>query len=382
MTRRGRIAAAIIAFGGALAIAIALTRARPRETPEAAARAANRPVPVATAIAAARDVPVLIDGLGTVRPLATVLVRTQVDGRLDKVSFREGQAVKRGDPLALVDPRPFEIQIAQGEAALARDRSTLAQAELDLRRYTALVRDSLIPQQQVDQQRVTRDQAAAAVRTDEATIRTASLNREYAHITSPINGVTGLRQVDPGNIVHPGDASGIVFVTQLDPIGVIFTLPQDVLPKVQEALSHGRPSVVAYARDAETRLGEGMLELLDNQVVQDTATIRLKAVLPNPTNALWPNQFVKARLHLETIPHAVVVPASAITRGPQGTLVYVVDEQGTANPRGVTVLRVQGEDAILGPGLSGGEVVVTDGQTQLRPGAKVAPRPQPAARLQ
>jgi multidrug efflux system membrane fusion protein len=338
------------------------------------AGAAPRAVPVKATKVVKKDVPVMVDGLGTVTPIKTVTVRTQVDGRLDKVSFTEGQFVKAGDLLALVDPRPFSIQLENAEASLLRDEANLKNAELNLGRYVNLRRENLIPQQQVDDQRSAVAQLDAATKADRAAIDSARLNLDYAHIKSPIAGVTGVRLVDPGNIVHASDTGGIVIVTQLDPIAILFTLPQDDLPRVQRAASQGKPHVAAFLRDSATRIAEGQLEVIDNQVNVQTATIRLKAVLPNPERHLWPNQFVRASLHVETIPGALVVAAAAVQRGPQGAFIYMVGADETASPRPVEIQSVQGEDAVVKSGLSPGELVVTDGQSQLRPGAKVTVR--------
>jgi multidrug efflux system membrane fusion protein len=341
--------------------------------------AAERAIPVTTAKVERRDVPTFASGLGTVTPLATVTVKSQVDGRLDRVLFKEGDAVKRGDVLAQIDPRPFQIQLEQGQASLTRDEATLKNSQLDLDRYEKLRQGNLIPQQQLDQQRVTVATSSASTKADQSQIASARLMLEYARIVSPIDGVTGVRLVDPGNIIHPTDATGIVIVTQMDPIGVLFTLPQDDLPRVQAAMQQGKPRVEALARDEIQKLGEGDLLLIDNEVNPATATIRLKAVLPNPTRALWPNQFVKARLHLETKKDALVVPAAAITRGPQGAFVYVVGKDGTAQSKTVQIASIEGDLAILVKGVEPGDTVVTDGQNQLRAGSKVAPRPASSA---
>jgi multidrug efflux system membrane fusion protein len=341
--------------------------------------AGERIVPVTTSVVARKAVAVIIEGLGTVTPLATVTLRSQVDGRLDRVFFHEGDAVKRGDLLAQIDPRPFEIQLHSAEATSARDSATLKNAQRDLERYEQLRKDNFIPQQQLDTQRALVAQLEGTTKTDQAQIETAHLNLDYAHIRSPVDGVTGVRLVDPGNLVRATDSTGIVIVTQLDPIAVLFTLPQDDLPRVQRAMRAGKLVVEAYARDGIERLGSGTLELVDNEVNAQTATIRLKAVMPNPDRALWPNAFVKARLHLETRSNALVVPAVAIQRGPKGTFVYLVGADKTANLRTIEVASTEGEEALIAKGLEAGEVVVTDGQNQLRPGAKVAPRSPPSA---
>jgi multidrug efflux system membrane fusion protein len=350
-------------------------RANATPAPAASASAGERIVPVGTATATRKDVPVLLEGLGTVTPIASVTVKTQVDGRLDRVLFTEGQPVKKGEVIALVDPRPFTIQLHTAEAAVARDEALRRNGKLNLDRYETLRKGNLIPQQQVDDQRTAVDQLEAAIRADRAQVETARLQLEYARITSPIDGVTGLRQVDPGNLVHVNDANGIVLITQIDPIAVVFTLPQDDLPRVQRAMKDGKVAVEAFARDGIQSLGRGELTLVDNQVNAQTATIRLKSVFPNPDHVLWPNGFVKARMHLTTLKDALVVPASVVQRGPNGTFAYVVAADKTASTRPIEVASIEGDVAVIAKGIYEGEAVVTDGQNQLRPGSRVAPRP-------
>jgi len=342
--------------------------------PAASGSAADRVVPVATATAQKKDVPVVLEGLGTVTPIAMVTVKTQVDGRLNAVAFKEGQSVKKGDLIAQVDPRPFQIQLQNGEASLYRDDAQLKNGKLNLDRYDSLRKQNLIPQQQVDDQRTAVDQLEAATRTDQATIASARLNLDYARIVSPIDGVTGIRLVDSGNVVHATDPGGIVVITQLDPIAVVFTLPQDELPRVQKALNAGKVGIEAFARDGIQKLGAGELMLVDNQVNVQTATIKLKASVPNPERLLWPNGFVKARITLATLKDALVVPASVVQRGPNGTFAYVVNADKTVAQRNLEVGSIEGDLAVITKGLAEGDVVVTDGQNQLRPGGKVAPR--------
>jgi len=336
--------------------------------------AAQRPVPVTIAAASRRDVPIYLEGLGNVVAIKTVTVHTQVDGRLVSVPFREGQAVKKGDLLAQIDPRPFQAQLDQARGALARDEAQLKNARVNVARDRQLVAQNLVAQQQLDADAATAGQLEGAIQMDRAAIETAQLNLDYARIVSPIDGVTGIRLVDPGNIVHASDQSGIVVVTQLDPVAVIFSLPQDQLGPVAEQLAKGPLPVDAFSRDGVTLLGSGRLEVIDNAINQATSTVRLKAVVPNPKRALWPNQFVNARLQLETRRGALVVPATAIQRGPSGTFVYVVGADGTAAIRPVTVGTTQGDLALLAKGVSEGEQIVVDGQNQLRPGAKVQAR--------
>jgi len=340
----------------------------------AAAHGGDRPLPVRVATAEIEDVPVVVVGLGAVTPLYTVTVRTLVDGRLDKVFFTEGQHVKPGDPLALVDPRPFAVQLQQATAARAKDDATRRDAEITLERDIGLLHAGLASQQQVDDQRAAAAAAAAAVKQDEAQMSGASLNVDYAHINSPIDGVTGMRLVDPGNVVHAVDPGGLVVVTQLDPISVVFTLPEDDLAEVAAAQSRGKPPVTILSRDGANVLARGDLTVIDNQVSSQTATIRLRAVMKNPNRTLWPQEFVKAQLQLDVRRGALVVPAVAVQRGPNGTFVYVVDKSDTAVERDVSASEVEGDRAIVTKGLERGERVVVEGQDQIKPGAKVAPQ--------
>ncbi len=374
--RVGWVVFAILVLGGGAAMWFRKSAGGPPPSAGiSSASAEARAVPVVTAIAIRHDVPIYLEGLGNAVPLATVTVRSQVDGRLDKVEFREGQSVKKGEVLAQIDPRPFVILLHQGEAALARDTAQSRDAKLNLERYKSLVAQKLIPQQQVDDQENTADQALAAMAADQAQIENARLQLDYASIKSPVDGVTGVRLVDPGNIVHASDTGGIVVVTQLDPMAVIFTLPQDDLPRVAKGLAKGPLTVEAYTRDGSTRVGVGKLELVDNQVNQATATIRLKAIFANPGKVLWPNAFLKVRLLVTTERDSLVIPATAVQRGPQGTFVYLVDAAKTATVRPIDIDSTQDESAIISKGLEAGDQVVVEGQNQLRPGAKVAPRP-------
>ena len=328
---------------------------------------------------AARRLPVWLDGdIGNVSAFYTVTVKSQVDGRIDKVLFTEGQHVKKGDVIIQIDPRPFAIQLESAQAALQRDNANLKNAHVNLDRYKTLSDQNLIAVQQYTDQQSTVDQQQAQVRADQSQIDSARLNLDYARIISPIDGVTGVRLVDPGNIVHASDQTGLVVVTQLDPIAVFFTLPEDDLPAIQEAMAAGELGVQALSRSGDKPLGDGKLSVIDNEINQATATgIRLKAIFPNPGSLLWPNQFVKARLRLSTRKNAIVVPAAVVQHGPQGTFAYVVAADSTAAVRPVTVEAIQGEVAIISNGLQVGEQVVTDGQAQLRPGTKVAAKPAP-----
>jgi multidrug efflux system membrane fusion protein len=368
---------------GALLATGALMRSRARAASEAAAAAARAAsdrgiIPVLTATAVRRDVPIWLEGLGSVSAFYTVTVRTLVDGRIDKVFFTEGQRVHKGDPLIEIDERPFVIQLQSAQAALERDQAQLKNAQLNADRYKTLTAQNLIATQQYTDQQALVAQLDGQVRSDQAQIGAAKLNIDYARITSRIDGVVGIRLVDPGNVVHPTDVSGLVVVTQLEPIVVFLTLPEDDLGAVQKAMTAGDLVVEARDRDGRTLLGVGKLAVIDNEINQATATIRLKAVFDNHEQRLWPNQFVKARVKVGTAQSAIVVPLATIQHGPQGTFAYVVGADSTAQMRPVTVEASQGESAIVSKGLAPGDEVVVEGQAQLRPGSRIATRPAAA----
>ncbi len=367
----------VLAVGGATWLARARTRGAASAAAAAASAAANRVVPVLTVTVVQRDVPVWLEGLGNVSAFYTVTIKTQVDGRIDRVLFTEGQHVKKGDALVQIDPRPFAIQLESARAALARDSANLKNARVNADRYRTLSEQNLIAPQQLTDQQATVDQLDAQMRSDQAQIDAASLNLDFARITSPIDGVTGVRLVDPGNVVHASDPTGLVVVTQLDPIAVLFTLPEDDLPSIAEARKADALTVEALGRDGEKTLGEGKLLVIDNQINQATATIRLKAVFDNSRGLLWPNQFVKTRLRLATRRDAIVVPAAVVQHGPQGTFAYVVGADSTAVVRALTVDAVQADVAVVSKGLAAGEEVIAEGQAQLRPGARVAAKARP-----
>jgi len=365
---------------GALALAGAVLFARHKKAseggaaPAGSAAAEARPVPVVITTAESRDVPVFLDGLGNAIPLVTVTVHTQVDGPLTEVLFKEGQSVKKGDLLARIDPRPFAIAVHQAQAALARDQAQYKNAQVNATRYTALHDQGLATQEQLDDQRATADQLAGTTKADQAQIESAQLNLAYTEVRSPVDGVTGVRNVDPGNIVHAADPTGIVVITQLDPMTIIFTLPQDDLPQINREIGNGL-EIEAYSRDGGELLGKGKLALVDNQVNVTTATVKLKGIVPNPDKKLWPNEFVRARLLLAMRKGVLAIAAPAVQRGPQGTFVYIVNPDQTAALRPVEVETVQEQWAIIAKGISAGDKVVVEGQNQLRPGAKVAVRP-------
>jgi len=369
----------IVAIAGGWALLRSRSRAAASSAAAAASAAANRVVPVTSADVVRRDVPLWFEGLGNVSAFYTVTVKTQVDGRIDRVLFKEGQHVKKGDLLIQIDPRPFAIQLETAQAAIVRDQANTKNARLNADRYKTLSQQNLIAVQQYTDQQSSVDQLDAQVRGDRAQIDSAKLNLDYAAIKSPIDGVTGVRLVDPGNVVHAADTTGLVVVTQLDPIALFFTLPEDDLAPVIEAMATGPLTVEAISRDGDTKLGEGKLSVIDNQINQATATIRLKAIFDNPKQLLWPNQFVKARLHVSTRKNALVVAAAAVQHGPQGTFVYVVGPDSVATVRPVTVEATQGESAVISTGLEAGEHVVVEGQAQLRPNARVSARPAGSA---
>jgi membrane fusion protein, multidrug efflux system len=367
------VAVAVVAVLGVVLV----RRAKGSGSQQPGAGALARVVPVGVSVAEKRDVPIWVEGLGNVTSLATVTVRARVSGQIVSIAFQEGSRVKQGELLVQLDPRPFRIALQQAEATTQRDASTLKNAERDLARYTELSAQKLIATQQLDQQRALVDQARATVALDQAAVNNARLNLQFTSVTSPIDGIAGVRAVDVGNLVTPTDANGIVVLTQMDPIAVLFTLPQDDLPRVAAAFSKGGLTVEAWDRGGVGKLGTGKLTVIDNQVNAGTATIRLKAEFPNPDLRLWPSLFVKARLQLQTREGVVVVPTPAIQRGPNGVFVYVVAPDSTVAVRNVQVDTVQGPITIVTQGIQPGDRVVVDGQNQLRAGAKVDPRPVP-----
>jgi membrane fusion protein, multidrug efflux system len=331
-------------------------------------------ISVAVAPVQKQDVPVYLTGLGAVTAFNTANIKSRVDGQIMKVNVREGQDVHQGELLIEIDSRPFEVQLEQMQAQLFRDQAQLRDARLNLDRYTTLIPSGSIAQQQVDTQKALVDQLDGTVRTDQAQIDSAKLNIVYCHITAPFNGRVGLRQVDPGNIIHAADTNPMLILTQLQPIAVIFTLPEDQLPSVAQRMKQGTLEVDAFNRDDQTKLEAGKLLTIDNQIDPTTGTAKLKAVFDNKDNKLWPNQFVNANLLLETRKNSTVVPTAAILRGPQGTFVYAVNGDKTVQDKPVTVALTQGDTTIITDGVNPGDSVVTDGQDKLQRGSHIEPR--------
>lgn len=336
-------------------------------------------MPVAVAAVQTRDLPVYLSGLGSVEAFYTVLVKTRVDGELVQVNFKEGQEVKKGDLLVVVDPRPYEVALAQAQANLAKDVASQKDAKVNLDRDQALYDNGgVVSKQQLDTQGSLVGQLDGAIQADKAAIDNAKLNLVYTHITAPFSGRVGLRLVDPGNIVHATDTTGLLLLTQMHPIAVIFTMPEDNLPTIAQHMRQGALAVDAYSRDDQTKLASGKLLTIDNQIDVTTGTAKLKAVFDNQEQALWPNQFVNCHLLLEVRKNSTVVPAAAIQRGPQGTYVFAVKPDKTAEIRNVTVSLTQGNLAAITSGLQPGETVVTDGQDKLQAGSHVEPRTPPS----
>jgi multidrug efflux system membrane fusion protein len=341
------------------------------EAPPPAAKSAAA-VPVTLTRVLQEDVPNFLTGVGTVQPLATVTVKSRIDGELQGVEYREGQDVKAGQVLARLDARPLRAQLEQVRALQARDEAQLANARLDLARYEQLIKQDATSQQSLDTQRALVAQFQASVQTDIAQVHLAEVQLGYATVTAPLSGRTGARLVDPGNIVHAADANGLVVINQIDPIAVVFSLPGDSVQAINAA-GHGgrRLPVLAYSRDGDTLLGRGELVLVNNQIDVASGSVQLKARFGNATHALWPGQYVNVRLLLGERKKALTVPAAVVQRSQAGTYAYAVDADGKAAMRPVEVLQIQDGKAVIGQGLQAGEQVILDGQYKVKPGTAV-----------
>ena len=351
--------------------------ARSAKPPEPAAP----PVNVTLATVQQHDMPIYQAGVGTVTPLASVTVKTQIDGQLERVGFTEGQDVKAGQMLAQLDPRTQQAQLQQAQAQKAKDQAQLANARLDLKRYTTLLAQDAATPQQVDTQKALVAQLDAAVKVDDAQINSAQVQLSFTKIVSPISGRVGARLVDPGNIVHASDANGLVVINQIDPIAVVFTLPGDAVPVIHRAQQASRQplKVQVFTRDDKTLLATGELVLVNNQIDTTSGTVQLKGRFANPTHALWPGQYLNAHLVLGDQAHAITVPAAVVQRNQQGTYAYVVNPDDTVRLQPIKVALIQDGTAIVDAGLTAGERVVLDGQYKITSGTKVAAAPVSAS---
>ena len=333
------------------------------------AAAAPTAVPVIAATVVKHDVPIYLRGVGTVIAYNNVVVRSQVTGQIIRITFTQGQTVHKGDLLAEIDPRPYQAQLDQAIANRDRDQAQLVNAQANLSRYTQLGAKGYASTQLVDTQKAQLAQFQAMVKSDEALIEQARTNLSYTQLTSPLDGVTGIRQIDEGNIIHPTDANGLVYVTQIQPISLIFSLPETDLVKIQRAMTKGPLTVLAYSQDDKIQLDEGKLDLVDNQIVQTTGTIRLRASFPNAKRQLWPGELINVRLLVDTRHDGLTIPPTAVQQGPNGSFVWIIGADRTVETRPVTVAQISEGQALIDVGLQAEENVVAAGQYRLQPGA-------------
>ena len=329
------------------------------------------PIPVVTASVKAADVPIYLTGLGTAQASQSVTLKVRVDGQINKIGFTEGSLVKEGDLIAQIDQRTFEAQLQQAQAQKSKDEALLANAKADFERFSSLLKNDYASRQSVDAQKSLVAQYTAALRSDEAAIANQTAQLSFTTIKSPITGIAGVRLIDEGNIVRATDASGIVVITQIEPISALFTVPQDALDSLRSARKEGDVKILAFARGDSTPRAEGVLTVVDNQIDQATGSLHLKATFPNADHSLWPGQFLTFKVLVRTRKNAMTVPATALQRSPQGSFVYFVKEDGTVDQKPVKVAQSVDNVALIDSGLQAGEVVVVDGQYKLKPGVKV-----------
>jgi multidrug efflux system membrane fusion protein len=328
-------------------------------------------IPVVAGTVTSQDVPIYLRGVGTVIAFNNVVVRSQITGQITQIAFTQGQTVHAGDLLAQIDPRPYQAQVDQATANRDRDQAQLVNAQANLARYAPLAAKGYATSQLVDTQKAQIAQLESMIKSDDAVIENAKINLGYTRLTAPIDGVTGIRQIDQGNIIHPTDPAGLVDLTQIQPISVLFTLPEQNLIEIQQQMAKGPLTVVAFSQDGKTQLDQGKLDLIDNQIVQTTGTIRLRAEFPNAQRHLWPGELINARLLIDTRHNGLTIASSAVQQGPNGPFVYAIDSGGNVQMRPVTISQVSGGQALVDSGLAANESVVIDGQYKLQPGAHV-----------
>lgn len=368
MSKKGLIALLAVA-AACVGVGVALHETdtpAPAATPPAPVR-----VPVVATNVASGDFPIYLRGVGTVIAYNNVIIRSQITGQLVKISFQQGQTVHKGDVLAEIDPRLYQAQLDQMIANRERDQAQLVNAQANLDRYTQLGTKGFATPQLIETQKAQFGELQAAIKSDDALIDAARVNLSYTQLTAPIDGVTGIRQIDIGNIIHPADPNVLVDVTQIQPISVIFTLPEETFPEIQEQMAKGTLAVYAYSQDDKTRLDEGKLLLINNQIIQTTGTIQLRADFPNAQRRLWPGELVNACLLLTTRHNGLTIPAPAVQQGPSGSYVWAIGPDETAQIRPITVAQISDGQALIDSGLHADETVVTAGQYRLAPGALV-----------